>query len=71
MQNPVDELNDGPHHGVWVAIDVVMTALDVKRSKAFALAKSEQWRTAPGTHPKQYSFTDVHTTYLKRKASPK
>lgn len=63
---PATELRG--EHNRWVTIDVVMEAFNLKRSRAYALAQAEQWRTAPGTRPKQFSWHDITTTYQQRKA---
>jgi len=54
----------------WVEIDVAMEALDIGRSKAFELAKSEQWRSikTTGMRSRQYLFADIARTYQHRKA---
>jgi len=56
----------GESLGVWVLIDVAMEALNVSQRRAYQLAKSEGWRVARGTYPKQYSFEDIRTTYRTR-----
>jgi hypothetical protein len=55
--------------GQWVLIDVAMEALEVSQRRAYELAKSEGWRTARGTRPRQYSFEDIRTTYRRINSS--
>lgn len=54
----------------WVAIDVAAEALGISIKQAYRIAKTDQWRTAPGHYPKQFLFNDIRTTYQTRKATP-
>lgn len=45
----------------YVQIDVAAIALGVKRRRAYALAKRDNWRHDHG-RPKGYLFADVRTT---------
>lgn len=73
---PDDELRpelqqalDADTRGVFVTIDVAMEALGLDQRRTYQLAKSEGWRVAPGTRPRQYRFEDVRATYRHRKTT--
>jgi hypothetical protein len=55
--------------GVFVTIDVAMEALGLDQRRTYQVAKSEGWRIAPGTRPRQYRFEDIRATYRKRKTT--
>jgi hypothetical protein len=59
-------LLEGNSTGQWVRLDVAQEALGVDRRRALQLAKSEGWRVAPGTRPREYSFEDIRTTWKHR-----
>ena len=52
----------------WVTIEAAAIALGVNVRRAYQLARSEHWRTAPGQRPKQYRFDDIHRTYEQRRS---
>ncbi|MFP7833119.1 hypothetical protein [Marisediminicola sp. LYQ134] len=61
------ELRQDGQHNYWVLIDVAAAAMQVSVRRARELAKSEEWRTAPGQRPTQYLFADIRRTYEHRK----
>jgi len=67
MREELEQALASDSRGVFVTIDVAMEALDTNRSRTFAIAKSEGWKVAAGTRPRQYLFNDIRTTYNRRK----
>lgn len=64
MNPDVQQLLDNDPTGLWVALDVVMEALNVGRSRAYEIALEDNWRTRG--RPQQYAFADVARSYRKR-----
>lgn len=64
MNPDVQQLLDNDPAGLWVALDVVMEALDVSRRRAYEIAREDNWRTRG--RPQQYAFADVARSYRSR-----
>lgn len=69
MRSDVVDLLRSDHPGLWVEIDVAMEALNVGKRTAYQIAKEDGWRTARGSYPRQYSFSDIYASWQKRKTT--
>lgn len=67
MTPDVQNLIDRNPAGVWVALDVLMEALDVNKRRAYQLVSAENIRSTP-TRPRQYNLNDIARVARARKA---